>query len=113
MVSSACRLTRAAARSSRLHWLATQSCSLVLLVARVTTSSCSSGGKAPWPTGTRSILQASETVLEKTRSPKNDGVATATELVGNLQIGRLIFGCQPQDQPTTEDQSLRRGVGSG
>jgi hypothetical protein len=58
-------------------------------------------------------LQASETVLEKTRSPKNDGIATATELVGNLQIGRLIFGCQPQDQSTTEDQSLRRGVGSG
>ena len=42
-----------------------------------------------------------------------DGVASATELVGNLQIGRLIRGCQPQDQPTTKDQGLRRGMGSG
>src|SRR5439155_10891849 len=87
--------------------------SLVLLVARVTTSSCSSGGKAPRPTGTRSILQASETVLEKTRSPKDGGVASAAKLVSNLQIGRLILGCQPQDQPTAKDQGLRCGMGPG
>ena len=76
------------------------------------TSSCSAGGKAPRSTGTRSILKASVTVLEIARSPKNDRVATATKLVGNLQIGRLILGGQPQDQLTAEDQGLRRGVGS-
>jgi hypothetical protein len=58
-------------------------------------------------------LQTSETVLEKTRSPKDDGVASAAKLVSNLQIGRLILGSQPQDQPTAKDQGLRRRVGSG
>jgi hypothetical protein len=58
-------------------------------------------------------LKTGETVLKKACAPKNDGVATATELVGNLKIGWLIFGCQPQDEPTTEDQCLRRGMGPG
>jgi hypothetical protein len=57
-------------------------------------------------------LQTSETVLEKARVPQSDGVASATELVGNLKIGRLIFGCEPNDDPAAKDQSLRRGVGS-
>jgi hypothetical protein len=57
-------------------------------------------------------LKASQTVLKKTRVPQSDGVATAPELVGNLKIGRPILGRQPQDQPTPEDQSLRRGMGS-
>src|ERR1700733_6946975 len=113
MASSAWRLTRTGARSARLHWLATQSCSLVLLVASVTTSSCSSGGKAPRPTRTRSILKAGESVLQIARSPKNHGVATTVELVGDLQIGGLIRAGQSQDQSATENQSLRRGVGSG
>jgi len=83
-----------------------------LLVASVTTSSCSSGGKAPWPTGAWSILQTSETVLEKACVPQSNGVASAPELIRNLKIGRLIFGCEPQDEPAPTDQSLRRGVGS-
>jgi len=57
-------------------------------------------------------LQTSETVLEKASVPKSDGVASATELVGNLKIGRLIFGCESRDDPAAKDQSLRRGVGS-
>jgi hypothetical protein len=57
-------------------------------------------------------LQTSETVLEKACVPQSDGVASATELVGNLKIGRLIFGCEPTDDPAAKDQSLRRGVGS-
>jgi hypothetical protein len=57
-------------------------------------------------------LQTSETVLEKACVPQSDGVASATELVRNLKIGRLIFGCEPKDNPAAKDQSLRRGVGS-
>ena len=94
------------------HWLATQLCSAVLLVASVMTSSCLSGGKAPRPTGPWSILKTSETVLEIAGSPQHHGVATATHLVGNLQVGRLILGRQPQDQPAAKDQSLRGGMGS-
>jgi hypothetical protein len=44
-------------------------------------------------------LQTSEAVLEKARPPKDDGVARTAELVGDLQIGRLIRGCQAQNQP--------------
>lgn len=57
-------------------------------------------------------MQTSETVLEKAGVPKSDGVASATELVGNLKMGRLIMGREPQDNPAAKDQSLRRGVGS-
>jgi hypothetical protein len=57
-------------------------------------------------------LQTSETVLEKAGVPQSDGVARATELVGNLKIGRLIFGCEPKNDPAAKDQSLRRRVGS-
>jgi hypothetical protein len=57
-------------------------------------------------------LQTNKAMLKIAGVPKRDGVATAAELVGNLKIGRLILGCQPQDQPTTEDQSLGSGMGS-
>jgi hypothetical protein len=52
-------------------------------------------------------------MLEIACSPKNDGIASATKLVGDLQIGGLIVGCQAQDESATEDQGLRRRVGSG
>jgi hypothetical protein len=58
-------------------------------------------------------LQTRQAVLEIAFSPKDDGVAAATKLVGDLQIGRLILRCQAQDQPTTEAQRLRRGMSSG
>jgi len=51
-------------------------------------------------------------MLEKACVPQSDGVASATELVGNLKIGRLIVGCESKDDPAAKDQSLRRGVGS-
>jgi len=57
-------------------------------------------------------LKAQQSVLEITRSPQNDGVATAAKLVGNLHIGRLIGGRHAQDQAATKGQSLRRGMGS-
>jgi hypothetical protein len=53
-------------------------------------------------------LKASETVLRVAGSPKSHGVADTPDLVGNLQIGRLIGGSNPQDQTTAEDQRLRR-----
>jgi hypothetical protein len=58
-------------------------------------------------------LKAGESVLQIARSPKNHSVATAVELVGDLQIGGLIGAGQSQDQSATENQSLRRGVCSG
>jgi hypothetical protein len=57
-------------------------------------------------------LQTSEAVLEIAGMPKSDGVASTAEFVGDLKIGRLIFICESQDQPTPEDQSLRRGMSS-
>jgi hypothetical protein len=56
-------------------------------------------------------LKTSEAVLKIACVPKSHGITCATELVGNLEIGRLILGSQAQDQPTTEDQSLRSGMG--
>jgi hypothetical protein len=38
------------------------------------------------------------------------GVATASHFVGDLQVGRLLDGRDPQDQATTEDQRLRGGM---
>src|SRR5271167_3243741 len=90
IASSAWRLTKTAARSSRLHWLATQLCSLVLLVAKVTTSSCSSGGKAPRPTRARSILQASEALFQEAVAPLPDRVAVAVQFGSDLQVGGLV-----------------------
>ena len=114
MASSAWRLTKSAARSSRLHWLATQSCSLVLLEASVTTSSCSSGGKAPRPTRPRSILQTGEPMLAESVFAKETTVLRlAAKLVGHLQIGRLIGSANRKISSAAEDQSLRRGMGSG
>src|SRR4030095_15783379 len=96
-----------------LQWLATQSCSAVLLVANVMTSSCSSGGKTPGPTGARSVLQTREAMSEKACSPKNNGIATAIHFIGDLHIRWLINSCQPQDEPATKYQRLRRGMGAG
>ena len=111
MASSVWRLTNSTARSSRLHRLAGQSCSSVLLVASVMTSSCSSGGKAPRSTGPRSILKTGETVLSVAVSPMGHRVAGTGHFVGHLHIGRLVGGCDPQDQTATEAQRLWRGMG--
>ena len=57
-------------------------------------------------------MQASQPVLKKACVPKSDGVASATEFVGNLEVGGPILVSQPQDQPTAKDQGLRRGAGA-
>jgi hypothetical protein len=58
-------------------------------------------------------LKTGETVLSVAASPVSHGVAGTTHLVGDLHIGRLIGGRNPQDQATTEDQRLRGRMGSG
>jgi len=55
-------------------------------------------------------LKTRETVLEVAGSPKNHGVAATAEFVGDLQVGWLVVAAKLQDQATTEDQSLRRGM---
>jgi hypothetical protein len=57
-------------------------------------------------------LKASDAVLKIARVPKSHRVTRAADLVGNLEIGWSILASQAQDQPTTEDQSLRRGMGA-
>src|SRR5712691_8432828 len=76
------------------------------------TSSCSSGGKAPRPTRTRSILQTRKAVLEVAGSPENHGVATVTEFIRDLQIGWLVLAGKSQDRSATKGQCLRRGMRS-
>jgi hypothetical protein len=41
------------------------------------TSTCSKGGKAPWSTGARGILQTSEARFKKAVAPLADGMAVA------------------------------------
>jgi hypothetical protein len=56
-------------------------------------------------------LKTGDTVRSETVSPMGHGVAGTAYFVGHLHIGRLIGGCDPQDQTTTEAQSLRSGMG--
>jgi hypothetical protein len=58
-------------------------------------------------------LKTGETVLSVAGPPESHGVADTPHLVGDLHIGRLIGGRDPQDQTTAEDQRLRRGMGPG
>jgi hypothetical protein len=56
-------------------------------------------------------LKTGETVLKVATSPVRHGVAGTSHFVGDLQVGRLIDGREPQNQATTEDQRLWRGMG--
>jgi hypothetical protein len=44
-------------------------------------------------------------------SPDPGGVAIASELGGDLEIGGLVVVGDPQDQAAAKGQSLRRGTG--
>jgi hypothetical protein len=57
-------------------------------------------------------LKTGDTVLKVTASPLRHGVAGTGHFVGDLQVGRLIGVRDPQDQATTENQRLRRGMRS-
>jgi hypothetical protein len=86
------------------------SCSVVELLAREMTSSRREGGKAPRPTRTRSILKASQSVLEIAVSPESGGVAIAGELGGDLEVGGVVLVSGPEDQSAAKDQGLRCGT---
>src|SRR5947209_10050840 len=108
MASSAWRLTSRAASSSRVQWLAGQSCAAVASVARVTASRRSSGGKAPGPAGARGVLQAGQAALGEALAPQADGVAVAVELGGDGLVGGEVVVVGAQDQAAAEGQGLGR-----
>src|SRR4051812_47198928 len=111
MASSAWRLTSCAANSSRVQWLARQSCAAVASVARVTTSSRSSGGKAPRPAGAGGVLEAGEATGGEALAPLADGVAVAVEFGGDDLVGGAVVVGRPQDQTAAEGQCLGSGGG--
>src|SRR5271167_3057294 len=90
-------LTMVSARSSRLQRVAGWSCASVLLVAKVTTCSRSSGGKAPRATGAWGVLQASEAMRDEAFPPLADGVPVAIQLFGDLLVGRVVVGRGVED----------------
>src|SRR5271169_2798302 len=97
----------AAAKSSRLQRVADWSCASVLLVARLTTATSSSGGKAPGSSGAWSILQASEAAGHEAFAPLADGVAITLQFASNLLVvGPVVVG-RAQDEATAKNQGLR------
>lgn len=45
-------------------------------------------------------------------APSGDGVAIAAEFGGDLEVGRLVLGGGPEDQPAAERQRLGSRPGS-
>src|SRR3954449_10345667 len=90
MARSWASLTRAKARSPRLQRVAGWSCSSVLLVARLTTATSSSGGKAPGSAGARGILKAGEAGRHEAFAPLADGMPVALQFLGDPLVSRLI-----------------------
>ena len=109
MASSAWRLTSSIARSSSVQRVAGQWWSAVAWEASATTSRRSSGGKSPWPTGPRGVLQAGETAFEKALAPEGNGVAVAVEFVSDGTVGGLVGSGGAKDDADTESKGLRCG----
>jgi hypothetical protein len=86
--------------------------SSVLLLARVTTRSRSSGGKAPGSAGAWGVLQTGETAGDEAFPPLADCVAVAVEFVRELLVGKAVRRRRAEDEPAAEDQGLRRGTGA-
>src|SRR5271170_6696293 len=96
----------AAARSSRLQRVAAWSCSSVLLVARLTTATSSSGGKAPGSSGAWGILEAGEAGGHEAFAPLADGVPVTLQFGGNLLVVRSVAVGSTKDEPAAKDQGL-------
>ena len=109
MASAACRLTSSRARSSRVQRVAGQSCSAVRSLARVRTSSRSSGGKDRRAAGAGGVLESGQAVVEEAGSPKGDGVATTPEFGGDGAIGRSILLGRAEDDSRAKREGLWRG----
>jgi hypothetical protein len=82
-----------------------------LLVARLTTATSSSGGKAPGSAGAWGILQAGEAGGHETLAPLADGVPVALQFCGDLLVVGLVVGGGAKDEPAAKDQGLGRGAG--
>ena len=93
--------------------MAGRSCASVLLVARLTTASRSSGGKAPGPTGAGGVLQAGEAGGDEALAPLADGVPVAVQLRGDLLVVRAVGVGSAQEEPAAKGQGLRGGAGAG
>ena len=93
--------------------MAGRSCASVLLVARLTTASRSSGGKAPGPTGAGGVLQAGEAGGDEALAPLADGVPVAVQLRGDLLVVGAVGVGSAQEEPAAEGQGLRGGAGAG
>lgn len=73
----------------------------------------SEGGKAPRPTWPWRILESCKPLGKIPGAPQADGMAITAHLGGEPEIGRVIRGRRPQDQPTTERQGLGSGMCAG
>src|SRR4051794_18998924 len=105
------RLISVAARSSSAQRVAAWLCSAVVLLAREMTSRRREGGKAPRPTRPWSILKPGQPLPEIAISPDPGGMAIASELGGDLEVGGMILGGGSEDQAAAEDQGLGCGTG--
>ena len=102
----------AKARSSRLQRLAGWLCSSVLVVARLTTTVSSSGGKAPGSTGAWGVLQAGQAGGDEAFAPQADGMAVAAQRSGDLLVAGSV-GCGSEENDVgAEDKGLGRGTGA-
>jgi hypothetical protein len=50
-------------------------------------------------------------VLEITFPPESGGVSITAELGGDLEVGGVVVGGDPEDQATAKDEGLRCGPG--
>src|SRR5262247_1853173 len=111
LMSQGRRCARAATRSSRLQRVAAQWNVAGLRVAIAITSRRSAGGKAPRPNRARCILEAVEAMRQIALAPTTNRMAVTLQLVGHLQIRRMVRRCSPQDHLTTKGQGLGGGMG--
>jgi hypothetical protein len=68
------------------------------------------GGKTPWPSWPGRLLQSRESLRERPGAPQAHRMAITAHLGGKPEMRRVIGGCSPHDQPTTERQRVRRGM---
>src|SRR3954466_1018127 len=101
-----------AAISSRVQPLTGRSWLGVVLLARETTASCSSGGKAPGPAGAGGILESLQACYNEAFTPLADGMAVTVQFGGDVLVGGVVRCGGPQDDAAAEDQGLGSGAGA-
>src|SRR4051794_33792514 len=101
---------RVVAISSRVQPLTGRSCSVVLLVAVLTTATRVSGGKAPGSAGARRVLKSSQTMLGEAFAPLPDRVAVTVQHRGDLLVGGAVVCGGKQDDAAAEGERLRGGT---